>query len=165
MISEEVVTKTWEKMAQATEYDAQLIIAKMSEEQPLALGFLINLDDMPFNQNEREIVLYVGVTVWRMMLQSERRLRKVTGNKLRRAEDANLEWLERMETANSADFYAATQLLLLNYPESNVLRYIIEAIMEEDEDPDNIPVRDEFIGLAFLHLKILLDAFIASLVA
>ncbi|MBN2392484.1 MAG: hypothetical protein JXR84_17270 [Anaerolineae bacterium] len=83
MISEEVVVKTWEKMAQATEYDAQLIMAKMSEEPPLVLGFLINLDDMPFNQNEREIVLYVGVTVWRTMLQSERQLRKVTGNKLR----------------------------------------------------------------------------------
>ena len=163
MISEEVVMKTWEKMAQATEYDAQLIMAKMSEEQPLALGFLINLDDMPFNQNEREIILYVGVTVWRMMLQGERQLLEVTDDVLEQAEDANLDWMEKMETAAAADFYATTQLLLLNYPEPNVLRYIVEAIMEEDEDPDNIPVRDELTGLAFLHLKILLDAFIAIL--
>ena len=91
------VMKTWEKMAQATEYDAQLIMVKMSEEQPLALGFLINLDDMPFNQNEREIILYVGVTVWRMMLQGERQLLEVTDDVLERAEDANLDWMEKME--------------------------------------------------------------------
>jgi len=150
-------------MATTSSYDAPAIIQQMQEEQPVAFGFLVNLDDMPFNLNEREIVLYVGVAVWQMMRQSERKLRKATGNKFRKAEDANVEWLEKMSVASEVDFYAATQLMLVDYPEPEVLGYIIEAIMEESEDPDDIPIRDEYTGLAFLHLKILLDAFIASL--
>ena len=163
MISEEIVTKTWQRIATMTPLEAPLLIQQMQAEQPLVLSFLTQLDDMPFDQNERGIVMYVGTVVWQIMRQSERRLRKVTGNKLRKAEDANLAWIERMETAREADFVGSTQLLLATYPEPEVLRYIIEAIMEESDDPDDIPIRDEYTGLAFLHLKILLDAFIASL--
>jgi len=163
MISEEIVTQTWQKIGQTTEYEAPLIVQQMQEEQPVALSFLISLDDMPFNQNEREIIMYLGLIVWQIMRQSERPLRKVTRNKLRRAEEANIEWLERMETAKEADFFGSIQVMLATYPEPEVLRYILEAIMEESEDPDDILVRDEYTGLAFLHLKILLDAFVASL--
>jgi hypothetical protein len=40
----------------------------------------------------------------------------------------------------------------------------MEALMEEeDRDPDDPLIRDEYRGLAFVHLKTVLDAFIASL--
>jgi hypothetical protein len=35
--------------------------------------------------------------------------------------------------------------------------------MEEVNDPDDPSIREECIGLAFIHLKTLLDAFVASL--
>jgi hypothetical protein len=45
--------------------------------------------------------------------------------------------------------------MLKNYPEPEVLRYILEAIMEEAEyEPDDPPIRDEYRGMAFVHLKI-----------
>jgi hypothetical protein len=34
---------------------------------------------------------------------------------------------------------------------------------EEDYDPDDLPIRDEYRGLAFVYLKTVLDAFIGSL--
>ena len=56
--------------------------------------------------------------------------------------------------------------MIATYPEPEVLRYIVEAIMEEEDyDPDDPPIRDEYRGLAFAHLKTVLDAFISSLAA
>jgi len=57
--------------------------------------------------------------------------------------------------------------MIATYPEPEVLRYIVEAIMEEEEDydPDDPPIRDEYRGLAFAHLKTVLDALTSSLAA
>ena len=63
-----------------------------------------------------------------------------------------------------ADFVSATQSMLEKYPEPEVFRYVVEAIMEKDDDPADPPLRDESRGLAFLYLKIVLDAFVSSLV-
>jgi hypothetical protein len=39
-----------------------------------------------------------------------------------------------------------------------VLRYIVEALMEPD--PEDVALSDEAVGIAFLHLKTVLDALI-----
>ena len=56
--------------------------------------------------------------------------------------------------------------LLEGYPEMEVLRYIVDTIMDEESySSDDLPIRDEYRGLAFLYLKSVLDAFVRSLVA
>jgi hypothetical protein len=63
-----------------------------------------------------------------------------------------------------ADFVSATMALLEAYPEPEVLRYVVEAIVDEENyAADGPPIRGEYRGLAFLHLKIVLDAFVDSL--
>jgi hypothetical protein len=91
-------------------------------------------------------------------------LRKVTEERLDQAEEANLAFLERFSNSPEADFESAIQEMLDTYPEPEVLRYIVEAINEEEDyDPDDPPIRDEYRGLAFVYLKTVLDAFISSL--
>ncbi len=68
-----------------------------------------------------------------------------------------------MASDSSGDFLSASESLVEKYPEPEVLRYITAALMEdEDGNPDNPPIRDENLGQAFLHLKIVLDAFIGK---
>ena len=100
-----------------------------------------------------------------MMKQSPKRLLKVTRKKLNRAENANLESLDFLGSDTEADFFSATQFMLENYEEPEVLGYIIEALMDEEEyeQSGDVPIREEYRGLAFVHLKIALDAFIDSL--
>jgi hypothetical protein len=164
VISAEIVTQTWQRMAQTSVSETPQLLEEMKDEQPVVLGYLLALDDFPFNEHEREIIFYVGIVVWQIMRRSRRRLYKVTRRKLRRAEEANYGFLELLASDTEADFVSATRTMLENYPEPEVLRYIIEAIMEEEDyEPDDLPIRDEYRGLAFVHLKIALDAFVDSL--
>ncbi|MFB0534719.1 MAG: hypothetical protein ACETWR_07035 [Anaerolineae bacterium] len=167
MISAETVTRVWQDMAQASVDEAPLFVNQMRVEQPVILAYLLAVGDSFFNQHERELIFYLGMVVWQMMRQSKRRLRKVAEKKLMQAEEANFDFLERLSASPEADFESATQAMIATYPEPEVLRYIVEAIMEEEEDydPDDPPIRDEYRGLAFVHLKTVLDALASSLAA
>jgi hypothetical protein len=166
VISAETVTQVWQDMAQVSLEEVPHFINQMRVEQPVVLVYLLAVDDSIFNEHEREIIFYLGMVVWQMMKQSKRRLRKVTEKKLMQAEEANFDFLECFSASPEADFESATETMLATYPEPEVLRYIVEAIMEEEDyDPDDPPIREEYRGLAFVHLKTVLDAFIGSLAA
>ena len=164
-ISAEIVVKIWQAMDQLDADEAIDLSNEMAEEQPVILAYLMALDDMPFNQHEKEIILYLGIVVWQMIKRSPKRLLKVTRKKLNRAESANLESLNFLASDTDADFVSAVQFMLEGYEEPEVLGYIIEALMDEEEyeASGDAPVRNEYRGLAFVHLKIVLDAFIDSL--
>ena len=164
MISAETVTRVWQDMARASVEAAPLLVNQMKEEQPVILAYLLAVDDALFNEHERELIFYLGIVVWQMMKQSKRRLHKVTHKKLMQAEEANYDFLERLSASPEADFESATRTMLTIYPEPEVFRYIVEAIMEEEDyDPDDPPIREEYRGLAVMYLKTVLDAFISSL--
>jgi len=166
MVSAETVTRVWQDMAQVSADEAPRFVQQMEEEQPAVMAYLLAVGDALFNQHEQEIIFYLGMVVWQVMKQSKRRLRKVTEERLDQAEEANLDFLERFSASPEADFESATQEMLDTYPEPEVLRYIVEAINEEEDyDPDDPPIRDEYRGMAFVYLKTVLDAFISSLAA
>ena len=154
-ISAETVTKTWQAMDQFNIDDADDFAKKMAAEQPIILAHLLALDDQPFNQHEKEIILYLGMVIWQMMKQSPNRLLKVTRKKLNRAKNANLASLDFLASDTDADFVSAIQVILEKYEEPEVLRYILEALMDEKEyeQSGDSPIRDEYRGIAFVHLK------------
>jgi hypothetical protein len=164
MISAETVTQVWQDMAQVSADEAPRFVQQMEEEQPAVMVYLLAVGEALFNQHEQEIIFYLGMVVWQVMKQGQRRLRKVTEERLDQAEEANLDFLERLSASPEADFESAIQAMMDTYPEPEVLRYIVEAIMEdEDYDPEDPPIREEYRGMAFVHLKTVLDAFISSL--
>jgi hypothetical protein len=164
MIPGEIVTETWQRMAQTPIHEAPDLVNQMQQEQPAILAHLLYLDEFPFDPHERELIFYIGMVVWQIMKQSKRRLRRVTLKKLSKAEKVNYDTLELVASDSEADFFSATVAMVENHPEPEVMRYIVETIMdEEDYDPDDPPIRDEYRGLAFIHLKIALDALISSL--
>jgi hypothetical protein len=163
MISADIVTETWQGMAQTPLDAIPEMIDLMTREQPFVLAYLLALKNTPFDQNERETIFYIGMVVWQIMRQGSGRRRKVSRKNLERAEEANYELLEDWMGITEDAMTVRTGVLLEAYPEPEVLRYITEAVMEADEDPEEPGFRDEYKGLAFVHLKIVLDAFIRSL--
>jgi hypothetical protein len=159
MISEETVTQTWQRVALSTPQEAQRYMHQMSQEQPAVLAYLLTMDGDPFNRNEMGYILFIALVVWQIMKQSAQGLRSVPIEAIEQADEANFSFLEQLLTAGEMDFEAAVVRMIAEYPEPEVLRYIVEALMEEDEEE---PFRDEYRGLAFVNLKTVLDAFIAS---
>ena len=165
MILAETVTQTWQRMTAMPDDQARQLVQQMSAEQPIILAFLLAMSDQPpFDEHEGQLSFYVGLVIWQIMKQSPKRLRKVTQTQLKQAEQVNEEFLDLLATDTEADFFSATKKMLETYPEPQVLGYILEVLLDEvDYAPDDPPIREENRGQAFLHLKIILDAFISSI--
>ncbi len=59
-------------------------------------------------------------------------------------------------------FHHAARRAVETYPEPEVFRYLVEAIAEGPEDPEEGPLTEEGKGLAFVYLKTVLAAMAAS---
>ncbi len=71
--------------------------------------------------------------------------------------------MERVAGDSTGVFSSLAETPALDSPEPEIFRYMVEVIMEgEDQNPENPPFGEEHIGAAFLHLKIVIDAFIAN---
>jgi hypothetical protein len=167
MISAETVTRVLESMSAMSEEQAQAMTMQMGKEQPMVLAYLLaTSEDEVFDQNERQVLFYIGMVISQIMKQRPNGGKRITETQLERAEKANEDLLDKMASDSAGDFLSATHAMIESYPEPELLRYVTEALMEdEDGNPDNPPIRDENLGLAFLNLKIVMDAFIGSSVA
>jgi hypothetical protein len=156
-IPADVVEKTWQRIASLSPKDAQKLIKRMAKEQPIVLAYLMAVDSDIFNQDERQVLLYLGVVVWQIMRQGAHPLPRVTEKMLDEAEARNLKMAEYLQSKTESGFEEATRKIIGGYGQPEVLRYVVEAIMEETEEP--CPIRDENKGIMFLDLKTVIDCF------
>lgn len=88
------------------------------------------------------------------------RLPMVTEAALDDAEDRNLAILESMQDESPGDFWVAIKNLIQNYNQIEVLKYVLEALMEEDDEfTTDHSVREEMKGMMLIYLKSVIDCF------
>ena len=163
-ISAKTVTQTWQRMGQIPLHKISQVIDQMQQEQPYIMGYLMAVGDAMFLPHECETLFYVGMVLWQIMRQSSGGLDRVTPATLDQAEEASLAFMEQIEQTGTENPEEMIRAMIETYPEPEVLRYAVEAIMEPgDEEIDGPPIRDAYRGMAFLYLKIVLDAMIASI--
>lgn len=154
-IPEAIVEATWKKIAEYPPLYANKLVDQINKEQPVILAYLLAVSEAPFdeelNQDEKELLLYLGIVVWQIMGKGGK-LPHVTEEMIEEAETANFETLEKM----ADDFYESQIMQMLqNYNQFSVLQYVVEALMEEpDED---LEIRDEYKGIMMIYLKTVID--------
>lgn len=161
-ITEQIVRETWQQMSQTPIEEAPLLVEEMSVDQPYLMGFFLSADEELFNQDERETLFYIGMVIWQIMKRGSNHLGKVSRQDIQTAQKANDDFLELLMEDTEADFNSATRSMLDDYPEPEVLRYIVEAVTEVSDDPREPGFSEENVGMAFLFLKTALDALINS---
>jgi hypothetical protein len=92
-----------------------------------------------------------------MMLQGKTPLPKVTEDVLDKAEDRNIKMAEYLQGETESGFVGATKTIISSYEQPEVLRYVVEALMEEPEK--GCIIRDKNLGIMFLDLKTVIDCF------
>ncbi|MCA9247520.1 MAG: hypothetical protein KDA42_10405 [Planctomycetales bacterium] len=165
MISSELVTETWQRVASTEDDEAQMLIEQMTDEQPLLLAYLMAMGEQePFDDHEGQMLFYLGLVVWQIMRECPTGLAEVTPEILELSEQENEKLLERLAGEDEESWERAFASLLAEYPEPEVLRYIVHALVDEEdyEEGDDPPMREECRSAAFLDLKTVLDALIAS---
>jgi hypothetical protein len=156
-VSADTVEETWRRMAAMSPEDAIKMAKLMQKQQPVVVTYLITVDSDILNQDERQLLFYLGVAVWQMMSQGGTCLPTVTEDMLISAEDRNVKMAEYLQGETEAGFVEATKTIINSYRQPEVLRYVIEALMEGEEE-DGI-IRDENKGIMMLDLKTVIDCF------
>lgn len=159
-ISQEIVEKTWQEMSNLQDMEAVLLMSKMDRDQPGVLAYLMAAGDDLLNQDERELLLYLGTVVWQIMFQGTRSLRRVTIPQLESAENANFSTLDDLSGESPGDLIAAVEEMVSSYNQPEVLKYVVEALMEEDDE--EIDITEDSKGLMLIYLKTVIDCFDAA---
>ena len=107
-----------------------------------------------YNQDERELLLYLGTAVWQMMMSAPIKTRRVSDKQIDAAEEKNTKMAEYFVDEPLDNFESTARLVFEDYNQCYVLEYVLEALMEEDED---VEINDDSIGLMFLNLKTVID--------
>lgn len=157
-ISEATVERTWKKLAQLTDAGLQQVVERMEKEQPEIMAFLMAADYDAFNQDERELVFYLGMVVWEMMRQGMPRPQQVSEERLYQLVERTDQMVESLMGESEGDFVAVATQVFKNHNQLYVLRYIVEALFEMEEDDDGTEIRDDMKGLIFLNLKTMVEA-------
>lgn len=156
-IPADVVEKTWKRIASLSPRRAPGLMRRMGKEQPVVLAYLLAVDHELFNDDERQLLLYIGVVVWQIMSQGSQPLPMIAEAQLEAAEAKNVKMAEYLQQETEESFLKATRTIISNYGQPEVFRYVVEAIMEEPEE--GCVIRDESRGIMLLDLKTVIDCF------
>lgn len=156
-ISADVVEKTWKRMGSMSVQKAAELIYLMEEQQPFVLAYLLGVGGDTLNRDERELLLYLGEVVWQIMSQGDTPLTKITGDVLDEVEESNWKMIEYLQGESEAGFIDTVREIINNYGQPEVLRYVVEALMEEEEE--GCLIREERKGTMLMYLKTVIDCF------
>jgi hypothetical protein len=154
-ISAETVEKTFTRMWEMSEPDAMRLSYVMQKEQPLLVAYLAAVDEGILNQEERELLFYLGTVLWQVMAAGGESLPKLTEKQLLDCEKRNMRIGESLKHADNMKFAGVVKQILKECRQYEVLRYTIAALM--DESGEDNTVRDENLGIIMLDLKTVLD--------
>lgn len=158
-ISEAVVRKVWRKMSRVTRKAGSELAEELGAEQPAIMAYLLGVDEDIFNEEERSLLFFIGLVVWRIMKQGGAPLPTVTIEALQQAEAANVSAVESLSQGTQVDAEALVKKLLLGYGQPAVLGSVLIALMEPQE-PQQEPgetVREENLGVLLLDAKTVID--------
>ncbi len=156
LITSDIVEKTWQEMSMMPPDEFPNIVNQMILEQPVILSYLMTTSQDIFNQNERQLLIYMGVVIWKIMSQGDVRLKTVTETQLDEMEDKNFIFWESIEKHND-EFIDSVTAIAASCNQPEVLRYVVEAMMEDIEFANEI--RDENKTMMMLYLKTVIDCF------
>jgi len=156
-ISAEIVEKTWQETAAMSPLETPKLINKFSKQQPLIVAYLMAAGHDIFNQDEQELLLYMGINVWKMMSQGEKSLPEVTEKILHQVEKNNYKMLDYLDGESEVEFSETVGEIISNYNQPEILRYIVDSLFEEDEE--GVEIRDEMRGMIAIYLKTVIDCF------
>jgi len=153
-ISEAIVEKTWQEVAGFSPDRATKEMIKVGKSQPELLAFVME-SSKEMGPEGRELAVYMFLVVYRMFQQAHGKIKKISSEEIIECYKHNENLLESLEGAHEKflDRIASVQTSRQPY----VVKYVVDALMEEDEGEDALVLTGEQKGFLFLLLKTAID--------
>ena len=127
---------------------------KVGNTQPDLLAFVME-SSKEMGQEVRELAIYMFVVVYRMFQESRGKIKKISSEEIVECYQNNEGLMERLEGTDERflDRISALQTSAQPY----IVKYVADALMEEDEGKDAVTLTNEQKGFLFLLLKTVID--------
>jgi hypothetical protein len=156
IISEKIVEETWKETSGIPLQDAPKLAQRFQKLQPFLNVYLLAAGGDELNRDERELLFYLGMVVWKMMAKGAKELTQVSSNTIDKEEEKNWDMLNYLSgESKSFDFVNTVESIVAGYNQKNILKYVVEALEEHDTEEGNI--RDDKKGEMFIYLKTVID--------
>lgn len=151
----EEVDNSWNEMGELDLDDVPRLVNKLGKEQPYILTYLMATGSDILNQPEREMLLFLGVMIWHIVSKIVPDAPEISGDILDYSEEKNMEMLEYLSGEPETDFMDTVAKIMSKYHQSELLRFIIDRLLEE---PDKgIELSEDNIGMIVIYLKTIID--------
>ena len=150
----------WEEMAAIEPDQVPELMHHIGEVQPHVVSYLLGINDDILSDPEREMVFYLGVIIWRILDRIGFRYDEISLDTLLEKEETNFKMLEYLAGEPDAEFTGTVGRIMDNYNQSELLRYIIDRIIQEPlNDAEMV---DDHVGIMVIYLKTFIDCFDAA---
>ena len=154
-ISSENVEKAYASICGMTSQEAYTLSYDFQKNQPLLVAYLSSVDKTILNQEERELLFYLGAVAWKIMYSVNPKMPEANPDSLLSIESSNQKLVDSLRSAGSVKFALVVKALLKDCSQPEVLRYIIAALMDEDNAENS--VRDENLGIIITDLRTVVE--------
>jgi len=154
-ISAESVEKGYAAICGLTTQEAFCMSSDFQNNQTLLMTYLSAVDGEILNQEEREILFYLGAVAWKIMFSACQKTQEANQDRLLNIESSNQKLAESLRNTGVVKFADVVKVLLKDCSQPEVLRYIIAALMDEDNAENS--VRDENLGIIITDLKTVIE--------
>jgi hypothetical protein len=153
-IPDRAIERTWKRVTEATQEDAQAMLDALAKAQPFIFAYLMAVDETLYEDEQRGQLLLIGLVLWEV-LRKEAPTHVIPIEDIQAAEESNLRFLEGLEAGSEMDYMEGMQQLISSYNQMPLLGAVVEALMEGNEEEPELA--NENLGLAMVHLKSVID--------
>ena len=154
IIPEESVERTWREVAGFSPVKANTEMKKIGKNQPELLAFVTELSEET-GQGVKELGVYLFFVVYRIFQKAHGKFKGISSEEIIECYERNEGLMERLEGAHEKflDRVASIQISRQPY----VVKYVVDALMEDEEEEDAVALTEEQKGSLFLLLKTVTD--------
>src|SRR5262249_28543581 len=126
-ITGKIIDRTWKRVNETTEDEAQVLMDEMAKQQPFIVAYLLAVEETMMSGQDRGQLMLIGLILWKIFFAENPNLRRVSKEDLETAEEANIKFLEELEAGSEMDHMSALQHLMATYNQIDLLNAVIEA--------------------------------------
>jgi hypothetical protein len=127
---------------------------KIGNSQPELLAFVTE-SSQEMGREVRELAIYMFVVVYRMFQEAHGKIKRISSEEIIKCYEHNERLMERLEGAHDKFIDRVASIQTSRKP--HVVKYVVDALMEEDEGEDGVALTKEQKGFLFLLLKTVID--------
>ncbi len=128
-VSEEIIDRVAENLG-ASDSSFEQAIEHLQYAQPALLAFFLSENFEVFTREERDYLLFLMLVIWQAVESVKPDLPQISEQDLSEAEERNWEMLQQVK---SRRFRERLDVFFDGHPQEDLLAFIEDAVMEEDE--------------------------------